>query len=79
MVALQVLIVFEGGTAFPAVPLTGTQWAISLVLGLITLPLGVILRLLPDGPFEWFGQVIQRLPKLPKLRRSKSSGVDSSS
>ncbi len=52
MVGAQILIVFVGGAAFSVVPLTGVQWAVSLVLGFLTLPLGVLIRTVPDGPFE---------------------------
>jgi len=52
MMAAQVLIIFVGGAAFSVVRLTGPQWAVSVVLGLLTLPLGVAIRLMPDGPFE---------------------------
>jgi len=52
MIGLQILIVFEGGRAFHAVPLTGVQWAISLGLGFLTLPLGALLRCIPDRLLE---------------------------
>ena len=52
MVGAQILIVFVGGAAFSVVPLTGVQWAVSLVLGFLTLPLGVLIRTVPDGPCE---------------------------
>ncbi|KAJ4289485.1 plasma membrane calcium [Collariella sp. IMI 366227] len=38
MVAGQALIVFVGGAAFVVVRLTGVQWAISLVLGFMSIP-----------------------------------------
>jgi P-type Ca2+ transporter type 2C len=52
MIGLQILIVFVGGQAFPVVPLTGPQWAISLVLGLLTLAVGALTRCVPDWPFQ---------------------------
>jgi ABC-type microcin C transport system permease subunit YejB len=52
MVGVQILIVFEGGRAFPAVPLTGVQWGISVGLALLTLPLGALIRCIPNGPLE---------------------------
>lgn len=48
IVAGQVLIIFIGGQAFSITSLNGTQWGISLVLGLLSLPVGVIIRLIPD-------------------------------
>ena len=52
MIGGQVLIVFVGGQAFSVASLTGVQWAISLVLGLLSLPVGVLIRLIPDAPLE---------------------------
>jgi P-type Ca2+ transporter type 2C len=52
MVGVQILIVFEGGRAFPTVPLTGVQWGISVGLALFTLPLGALIRCIPNGPLE---------------------------
>lgn len=48
MMGGQVLIVFVGGDALSTVPLNGAQWAYSIVLGVISLPIAVILRLVPD-------------------------------
>ncbi|RDA91875.1 hypothetical protein CP533_0362 [Ophiocordyceps camponoti-saundersi (nom. inval.)] len=44
----QFVIVFQGGEAFDTVPLTGAQWGWSLLFGLLTLPLGALLRQVPD-------------------------------
>ncbi|KAJ5561813.1 hypothetical protein N7535_003725 [Penicillium sp. DV-2018c] len=45
----QVLIIFVGGAAFSVKRLTeGSQWAVSLVLGVISIPIAVIIRLIPD-------------------------------
>ena len=45
----QVLIIFVGGAAFSVKRLDqGSQWAVSLVLGAISLPIAVIIRLIPD-------------------------------
>ncbi|CAG8427274.1 unnamed protein product [Penicillium salamii] len=45
----QVLIVFVGGAAFSVKRLDqGSQWAVSLVLGALSLPIAVIIRLIPD-------------------------------
>lgn len=52
MVAGQVLIVQVGGPAFQVVPIGGRDWAISIILGLLSLPLAILIRLLPPGPFE---------------------------
>ncbi|KAH8898614.1 calcium-translocating P-type ATPase [Thozetella sp. PMI_491] len=60
MIGLQILIVFVGGPAFPVVPLTGVQWAVSLVLGLLTLAVGAALRFLPNGPLQAVINAVER-------------------
>lgn len=47
----QVMIVFIGGKAFSVTRLDGSQWGISLVLGVLSLPVAVIIRLIPDELF----------------------------
>jgi Ca2+-transporting ATPase len=49
MIGGQVLIVFVGGAAFVVKPLNGVQWGISIVLGLLSLPIGVLVRCVPDS------------------------------
>jgi Ca2+-transporting ATPase len=44
----QVLIVFLGSSALSTVRLDSTQWAISLFLGALSLPIAVLIRLIPD-------------------------------
>ena len=61
MVTGQVLIVFFGGDAFVVVRLNGVQWAISLVPGLLSIPVGVLIRLIPDG---WIRACVRKLPRL---------------
>ncbi|KAJ7127093.1 calcium-transporting ATPase [Mycena epipterygia] len=48
----QILIVFIGGAAFEVTPIGGREWGISLALGVVSIPLGALIRLLPNGPFE---------------------------
>ncbi|OAD07131.1 hypothetical protein MUCCIDRAFT_19942, partial [Mucor lusitanicus CBS 277.49] len=50
-IALQAIIVNFGGAAFQVTPIDGVAWAISLVVGLLALPIGVIIRLIPDEVF----------------------------
>ena len=52
MIGLQILIIFVGSEPFSVVWLTGPQWAISLILGLLSLPIGALLRCIPDRPFQ---------------------------
>nr|OQO28236.1 hypothetical protein B0A51_05386 [Rachicladosporium sp. CCFEE 5018] len=48
MIAGQVLIIFVGGRAFNVVRQHGDQWGVAIVLGAISLPIGVVIRLIPD-------------------------------
>ncbi|ORY19018.1 hypothetical protein BCR34DRAFT_595845 [Clohesyomyces aquaticus] len=48
MIGGQILIVFVGGAAFNVKPINGAQWGYSIVLGALSLPVGVIIRLIPD-------------------------------
>lgn len=48
IVAGQVMIIFVGGRAFSVVRLNGIQWAYSIVLGMLSIPVAVIIRLIPD-------------------------------
>ncbi|KAL1964514.1 hypothetical protein VTN77DRAFT_6940 [Rasamsonia byssochlamydoides] len=47
-IAGQVIIIFFGGSALSAMRLDGVQWVISLVLGSMSLLVGVIVRLIPN-------------------------------
>lgn len=44
----QILIIFVGGQAFSVKRLNGPQWGVSLVLGVISIPVAIIIRLIPD-------------------------------
>ncbi|RMZ72554.1 calcium-translocating P-type ATPase PMCA-type [Pyrenophora seminiperda CCB06] len=48
MIGGQTMIIFVGGVAFKVVRLNGAQWAYSIVLGFLSLPVGIIVRLIPD-------------------------------
>ncbi|KAK3698464.1 plasma membrane calcium [Vermiconidia calcicola] len=49
MIAGQTLIIFVGGyEAFNAQKQTASQWGIALVLGALSLPMGVVIRLFPN-------------------------------
>jgi Ca2+-transporting ATPase len=48
----QVIIVFFGGSAFKTTPLNLGQWGICILLGFFSLPLGMIIRLIPDSTFS---------------------------
>jgi len=61
--AVQVLICFVGGAAFQVTRMDGREWAISLALGVITIPLGALIRLIPNEPCK---RIFERLRVLPK-------------
>jgi Ca2+-transporting ATPase len=48
MIGGQTTIIFVGGIAFSVKGITGTQWGISVGLGFLSLPVGMIVRLIPD-------------------------------
>ncbi|KAI3536111.1 calcium-translocating P-type ATPase [Colletotrichum costaricense] len=68
MIGGQILIVFFGGAAFQIADegQTGTQWAMAIILGLISIPFGVVIRLIPDA-------LIERLIPDYLKRRAKDS------
>lgn len=52
MIGGQVLIIFVGGRAFNVVRIDKNQWGIAIVLGALSVPVGAIIRLLPDELIE---------------------------
>lgn len=52
MIGGQALIVNVGGSAFQVRRIGGNLWAISIIIGLISLPVGVLVRLIPTAPIE---------------------------
>ncbi|ORZ19375.1 PMCA-type calcium-translocating P-type ATPase [Absidia repens] len=50
-VFLQAIIVNFGGPAFQVTQVDGSAWAISIVIGMFALPVGVVVRLIPDDIF----------------------------
>lgn len=59
----QFVIIFKGGEAFDTEPLTGAQWGWSMLFGILTIPLGALIRHVPDvyveRLFEIFGKGIR--------------------
>ncbi|KAM0425324.1 hypothetical protein ACHAPT_009380 [Fusarium lateritium] len=77
MVGGQLIIIYVGGDAFVVVRLNGPQWAISVVLGFFSIPIGVLIRLFPDAWFKAIVDVLAKLwPKWLRLRRKKKSPED---
>lgn len=62
MVGGQALIVNVGGSAFQVTRIGGNLWAISIIIGLVSLPVGVLIRLVPTDPIE---RALIRLRLLP--------------
>jgi P-type Ca2+ transporter type 2C len=62
-VVVQVLICFVGGMAFQVTRMGGKEWAISLALGFISLPLGALIRCIPNEPCEHLFVKLRMLPK----------------
>ena len=46
--AMQVLIMFVGGAAFSVVRQTPGQWATAIICGFISIPVGLVIRIIPD-------------------------------
>ncbi|EIW84082.1 calcium-translocating P-type ATPase [Coniophora puteana RWD-64-598 SS2] len=71
-IAVQILIVFIGGAAFQVTPVDGKVWGISLALGVASIPIGALVRLLPNGLFERLFKLVRLLPSdeeiLPTIR-----------
>ena len=58
IVAGQVLIMFVGGVAFNLSDrLTGPQWAVCLILGLLSMPVAILIRMVPD---EWAAKLVPK-------------------
>jgi Ca2+-transporting ATPase len=59
----QILICLVGGAAFQVTRMGGKEWAISMVLGFVALPLGALIRLIPNEPCERIFVMLRLLPK----------------
>lgn len=72
MIAGQVIIIFVGGwDAFQSVRQGGRNWAIALILGAISIPIGIVIRLIPD---ELAVQVIPwRVREWSRKRRERQT------
>lgn len=68
MVGGQVMIIFIGGKAFSVERLNGAQWAYSIVLGFLSIPIGACIRLIPDELIlRLIPQYLKRGPKGPEV------------
>ena len=72
------MIVFVGGAAFQVTEIGGREWAISLALGFVSIPLGALIRCIPNEPAERFFKAVHLLPKeqiLPIRRPDAEPGL----
>ncbi|KAH9025496.1 calcium-translocating P-type ATPase [Lactarius pseudohatsudake] len=77
-VTIQVLICFVGGAAVGVTRMSIREWGISLALGFVSLPLGALIRLTPNEPFDRFFKMAGLLPKpevLPSIRPDAEPGL----
>lgn len=65
MIGGQVLIIFVGSDAFEIHPLDGKEWGLSIGLGAISIPWGVVIRLFPDA---WAAKMWPDFGKLRVLK-----------
>lgn len=63
----QLLIIFVGGAAFSISPLNGKDWAISIVLGLLSIPIAIVIRLIPDDGIRKLIPQFLRRKKTPEV------------
>lgn len=70
MIGGQILIIFVGGEAFEVKPLAGWEWGMSIGLGAISIPAGMVVRMLPDAWFSAIGHGL--MLAVPKKWRPKT-------
>eukprot|EP00008_Paramoeba_atlantica_P013334 CAMPEP_0201482814 /NCGR_PEP_ID=MMETSP0151_2-20130828/7063_1 /ASSEMBLY_ACC=CAM_ASM_000257 /TAXON_ID=200890 /ORGANISM="Paramoeba atlantica, Strain 621/1 / CCAP 1560/9" /LENGTH=967 /DNA_ID=CAMNT_0047865677 /DNA_START=47 /DNA_END=2950 /DNA_ORIENTATION=- len=72
-VFLQFLIITFGGVAFHCVPLDFEEWVITVLIGFGSMPLGLILRVIPVPVMDaWgFGETEQKLRSEAKIQRMR--------
>ncbi|BFZ57610.1 plasma membrane calcium [Savitreella phatthalungensis] len=54
MIGGQVLIIFVGGRAFSVTRIKGDDWAVSIIVGAISIPIAIIIRLIPNSIIRIF-------------------------
>jgi hypothetical protein len=64
----QYLIVTFGGAAFKTVPLRWEYWAATVCIGALSLPVGILLRLLPDFGLSEYMPKEERRPLVSQER-----------
>ncbi|KAH9820589.1 hypothetical protein DFH28DRAFT_1079434 [Melampsora americana] len=74
MVGGQVLIVEVGGAAFQVTRIGAKDWAICVIIGALSLPVGVIVKLLPTRPFERLYDSLMNLRIFQKKEEVEEEG-----
>jgi len=68
MIGGQVMIIYVGGKAFKVERLNAAQWGYSIVLGFLSIPVGMAIRLFPDDlAARLVPGFLKRRPKGPEL------------
>jgi Ca2+-transporting ATPase len=75
VIAGQILIVNFGGLAFKTVPLNTPQWIACVMVGFLSLPIGLIIRLLPDFGLRRFFPEEVRKPLVSEERLLWESAI----
>ncbi|CAE6429378.1 unnamed protein product [Rhizoctonia solani] len=78
-VLIQILIVFFGGAAFQVTSMNGRDWGMSIALGFVSIPLGFLIRCIPNGPVErvFIALRIMRDPSAPpKLTKEEKKAEE---
>ena len=58
------MIVLVGGSAFQVTKINGLYWGLSLALGFAALPLGALIRCIPNEPTKKFFRYCGLLPEI---------------
>ncbi|KAH9025688.1 hypothetical protein EDB83DRAFT_2230503 [Lactarius deliciosus] len=66
-VVVQVLICSVGGSAFGVTHMGTREWVISVALSSVSLPLGALIRLIPNESCERCFKWLQLIPREPEL------------
>ncbi|KAI5294819.1 hypothetical protein KEM52_003099 [Ascosphaera acerosa] len=63
----QIIIVFFGGRAFSVARISASAWGISILLGFMSVPVGMLIRFIPDSFVAKIGDLITRRPSKPDV------------
>lgn len=67
---------FFGGAAFSVSDISGLQWGVSIILGLVSIPLGAAIRFIPNEPLERQAEKIRFIKKKPILPTEAKGDMD---